>query len=728
MTKFTDIKWIGKAKRCGDEYSTYKKSFILTFKPASAVVRLSSEGISALYINGTFVDGLAGRLPGRVGAYDVKDLLIEGENSITVISGGHFYESERIDMRKKRGVYFSRFALELDADGIRTVSDESWSWSADIGNGQPECFTNVSQDAYDRFWASAAIWSEYDPDINKAVFDVAGEEYEHAVNTKEPKLIIPELTESTDDHATFDFGKVCVGFFELEYSAEADCEATFIFDYSESPDDLIGAESWWRGIVGHMTLHEKLQKGNNKLFITRRRAAHLMRINFPAGVKIKRLMLHSSIKPCVTKGFFRCDDAMLNQIWDVGSYTVNVNRHQEYESCPRQEMKFFIGDGVPDALTDYYAFGDYSLADSSLSYIDTAPSVGIMSNKLQYATDLSDYPAWRVLMVYNHYIYSGNVDFVKKYYSELKEIIEWMYERTNVDGLMFQYPIQTDPFFMFDTAIEYNSSTHRFGEKPYLNALYYRSLVCMSKLAELLGDTSASREYALNAEKVKHAFNERLWSDSAEAYLDTFDTGYIPQDGNALAVLFGLSDTERTQKIFKTMERELWSPYGSPVISKVTNPEFCAPRCNDMVVSPMMNGYEAEARFLNGDAKGAIELIKACWGTMISKGAETFWEFAPKDATTRWPVSAHAWSGSCTYLLSAYIGGIRPAEAGFKKILFAPCGAVNEYRVAVPTPHGLVAASCTTENGKQQYAICLPKALELETDIPGNSVLSVTRY
>ncbi len=728
MANLTDIKWIGKVKRTGDEYSTYEKRFTLSPKNDPAILRLSSDGISVLYINGKFVDGLAGRLPGRVGAYDVTKLLVEGENTVTVLSGGHFYESERIDMRKKRGVYFSRFALELDCGTTRIVSDESWTWFSDIGNGSPECFTNVTQAAYDRFWASAAVWSEYKPNVDDAIFDVAGVEYRRAVNTDDPELIVPKLTEITETYAEYDFGRVCVGFFELEYESAADCEATFVFDYSESHDDLIGAESWWRGIVGHMTLHEKLQKGSHTLFITRRRATHLMRINFPSGVKIKQLVLHSSIKPCVSKGFFRCNDDLLNRIWDVGSYTVNVNRHQEYESCPRQEMKFFIGDGVPDALTDYYAFGDYSLADSSLSYIDSVDAAGLVFDKLQISVCLMDYPAWRIIMVYNHYVYTGNADVAKKYYPELKKIVEWMYECTNAEGLIFQYPIQHDPFFMFDTANEYNSSSHRFGEKPYLNALYYRSLVCMSKLAELCGDTDASHGYAQNAENVKKAFNEHLWSNEAEAYLDTFDTGYIPQDGNTLAVLFGLADKERTRKIFKTMERELWSPYGSPVVSKVTNPDFTAPRCNNEVLSPMMNGYEAEARFLNGDAEGAIKLIKACWGTMIAKGAETFWEFAPKDATTRWPVSAHAWSGSCTYLLSAYVGGIRPAQMGFETVLFAPCGIVNEYRVVVPTPHGLIAASCVTEKGKQHYSLCLPSSLKLETNLPDGAELDVVKY
>jgi hypothetical protein len=81
--------------------------------------------------------------------------------------------------------------------------------------------------------------------------------------------------------------------------------------------------------------------------------------------------------------------------------------------------------------------------------------------------------------------------------------------------------------------------------------------------------------------------------------------------------------------------------------------------------------FEAEARFLHGDAEGALELIDCCWGSMIRKGAKTYWEFAPSDES-QWVARNHGWSSGCTYVISAYVLGIIPSQYGWDKIKFDP--------------------------------------------------------
>lgn len=726
MKIHTDIRWIGKTKRQGDEYSRYTKTFILEEQPAFAEIRYASYGISLLYVNGQFVEGLGGRLPGRIGAFEVTSFLKKGENTVELLLGGHFYQDDSERLRKSRGCTISRAALELTAGDVRVVTDETWHYASDEGEGAPDLFTNVTVEEYEHFWKHAALWKQQEPTAPEAILQTAGEGYRRYLAQKEPTELIPQKIDEGENFTVWDFSRVSVGYFEVEYEAEASGEITLTFDYSEMLNDMYGAEGenvWWRGCIGHCRITEKAEKGHHKLFVTRRRACHYLRVDTTENIRVLNITLHMSIKPYDQKGWFFCDESDLNRIWEVGKYTLQVNRHQEYESCPRHEVKFFIGDGVPDALTDYYAFGDYSLADASLSIVDSLDAAGLVFSPLQTSVCLWDYPAWRVLMVYNHYRYTKDLELVRHYFPGLKNVLNWMMGHTGPEGLIYQYPIQTDPFFMFDTATEYNSSSFRFGEKPYLNALYYRSLRVMSELGTLLGEAEAD-EWNAMADKVYAAFNERLWSEEKGAYLDTFDPTYIPQDGNAIAVLFGLADEEKTKKIFKTVKETLWTPYGAPVISKHTTDT----RCSDNVLSPMMNGYEAEARFLHGDAEGALALIRACWGTMINKGAETFWEFAPVDASTRWPVPAHAWSSGCAYLLSAYVAGIRPAEAGYDKLLFAPSGAVKNFSAVVPTKKGLTAVTCRTENGTQCYTLCLPEGVEVIPELPAGAKMETVRY
>ena len=91
-----------------------------------------------------------------------------------------------------------------------------------------------------------------------------------------------------------------------------------------------------------------------------------------------------------------------------------------------------------------------------------------------------------------------------------------------------------------------------------------------------------------------------------------------------------------------------------------------------------------------------LELIRRVWGTMLEKGATTFWEFTPNDSVSRWPAPCHAWSAGCTYLLSAYVLGIRQTSPKWSSIVFAPRPCDLKYgKGVVVTPSGIIAAAAT---------------------------------
>jgi alpha-L-rhamnosidase len=204
--------------------------------------------------------------------------------------------------------------------------------------------------------------------------------------------------------------------------------------------------------------------------------------------------------------------------------------------------------------------------------------------------------------------------------------------------------------------------------------------------------------------------------------LDTYDTAYIPQDGNALALLFGLAEGERAERVMDTLKRENWSPYGSAMMSAPSRAKDT--RDGVYTISPPFCTYEAEARFLLGDDENALQLIKNCWGTMIRKGAKTFWEYAPNHPADCWQYRAHAWSAGCTYLLSAYVLGIRPQKAGYDKVLFRPSAQLDSFQGVVPTPRGEIAVSC---RGKD-YTLAIPRGLLLKAELPEGTDLNIIEY
>jgi hypothetical protein len=116
---------------------------------------------------------------------------------------------------------------------------------------------------------------------------------------------------------------------------------------------------------------------------------------------------------------------------------------------------------------------------------------------------------------------------------------------------------------------------------------------------------------------------------------------------------------------------------------------------------------------------------------MLRRGAKTFWEYADTSEGKRPPyfTVCHAWGAGCTYLLSAFVLGIRPLEAGYEKLLFAPAGSLDSFEGVVPTQKGLVAVKCESEDGgNKKFTLVLPKNTAYEADLPEGAVLEVIEY
>jgi len=743
MHELTKICRIGIVKRVGNEWSTFVKKINVDTVPDFAAVRFDSQGVCGVFVNGKHIEGNTGRYPNRITYAECTSALVPGENEIKIVLGGHYYQVIRDKIRARAGALFSCVAAQrlLEKDGKTTeyVTDESWACISDDGQTTPTCYSEVTRAEYDRFWLSAALVPEYSPiSCPKAITDVVGAQYQAYISGSKLDFAYPEKVVATNMSAdgaafvanddapfiTYDFGRIYVGYVSVACEAQTEGTLQVLLDYSESTDDFDPeSDSWLAKVARKLSVQQALKKGKNTILLIRRRAGRFMKLVFDCKVKLTSVCFKLSMTPAKQHGWFCCENEMLNEMWEVGKYTLHVNKHQEYESCPRNEMKYFSGDGIIDALIDYYAFGDPSLTYSSLSLAEPTVSGGLPPAKLARNIPLTDYPAWRIISAYNHYLYFGDKYFVEQYFDELAACMDWLTERMNSAYMIYQYPVFYDPFFTASEAVEFTCSFDRLGEKPLVNAVLYKSLLCMAEFADLVGD-QRGKEWRLLAEKVYEAFNERLWDDSVNAYVDTYDRSYVPQDGNALALLFGLAKGERAKLVMASLRKHLWTPYGSALLSQPIEHT----RGGSKTLSPAMNMHEAEARFLAGDADGAMELIKNCWGTMLKKGAKTFWEFAPTNADGRWPVPAHAWSGGCTYLLSAYVLGIRPQKAGYETAVFAPYTGMKSFKGVVPTCRGLIAVSCTTENGKRAYTLAIPKGMEMDIQIPKEDTVTIRQY
>lgn len=753
-SKNTNISWITVPKQSESEWSTYQKSFVLDKKTENATVRFECNCTCALYVNGEFITSGTGRYPERVYYYEITPWLHEGENTLLLMLGDHYFQPFGLDVTQKRTYSFNQFALEFTAafsDGTSLVIPTDSSWVCTDG-GKEQYVTEsaqVTKTEYSRFWENAALWKDvkyYKPKIPDAVLSVVGKEYLDYANKKAPTLIpFDKVVETNMEYSDgsyinknnadecyiiLDFGQPIIGYGELEYTARKDVTFNAKFDYSETVSDFYDNPET-KYYIDRCQITETLSADKSFYRNHRRRAYRYTKMTFTGDVKdftIHSFKIRQSLFPETEKGYFSCSDEMLNKIWEHGKYTLHINKQQEYESCPRNEMLFFAGDGAIDALIDMYAFGNCDMLKTSLSLDHTRNAAGIAPTAaFNRSVWQWDYIAWRVVCIYNYYSYTGDGEFLKLHYSDAVKNIHWLIERMNNNSLLYQTPAFISTSGTGMAQVDWACSLHRIGENVFLNCLLYKALDCISRLANEMGDTENSHSWETLAKTVREKINERLWSDEKKAYLDGMSDN-VAQDANTFAVLFGVADSERADIALETMKQRLWSPYGSTMLDAyLENKDL---RGGNTMISPMMSAFECEARFIHDRAEEGIELIRRVWGTMLEKGATTFWEFTPNDNVSRWPAPCHAWSAGCTYLLSAYVLGIRQTSPKWSSIVFAPRPCDLKYgKGVVVTPSGIIAASWVTdENGVKTFKLAVPKNVECTTSLPDGAKIELIKY
>src|SRR4029077_3902127 len=82
-------------------------------------------------------------------------------------------------------------------------------------------------------------------------------------------------------------------------------------------------------------------------------------------------------------------------------------------------------------------------------------------------------------------------------------------------------------------------------------------------LATVEGDAALSTTYATLAKTLKAAANATLWDATVGAFRDNPTSTLYPQDGNSLAVWFGLVDDVAKARSITAMLRTNWNAYGA---------------------------------------------------------------------------------------------------------------------------------------------------------------------
>jgi hypothetical protein len=402
-------------------------------------------------------------------------------------------------------------------------------------------------------------------------------------------------------------------------------------------------------------------------------------------------MVHETSYPVEWLGNFESNDPLLNQIWKTGAETARLCMQDTYMDSPWRERAQWWDNVAVASRVAYYAFGDVWLLAQAIKHIAVSqePSGAALalypsSNKAIFP----DFGALWVMSVWDHYAESGDLRFLTDMYPAVVRWLRWIEKFRNEEGLLSD--VEGDVF------IDWGSIDRR-GEVAALNIFYIGALRAASKMADVVRRGAEAEEWAGVATRVKNVIARDFWSPERGLYADARVEGklqgHYSKQTNALAALFNIPDHYQKASIF----RQILDDRGLPAIT-----------------TPYFTTYVVEALCASGNVVEALELIRRKWGSMLSSGATTFWEFFTPEGTL-----CQGSASAPTYILQSNILGVVPEG---RRVRIEPNpGDLAWARGVVPTPAGPVRVDWKV--GKHGFAMTLkvPQGLTAVIAAPRNS-------
>jgi len=369
------------------------------------------------------------------------------------------------------------------------------------------------------------------------------------------------------------------------------------------------------------------------------------------GKEIKDLLFEFETThwPGDYKGWFLCDDEVLNKIWYTGAYTIQICTHPHDKSgcylhrlpkkygdfpkhwrskygeyviwdAPRRDREIWIGDMWPECLALLYSFHAPEVMKTSLhAAASQQREDGLIPGSGISIQTFAEYACWWMALLDRLHLLTGDDDFVRDMEPYSRKLMHWLLKELD----------DYNGFLRIDHHQTWAWTLMRRGVVTGSQCVAVAALRGGARLMKLTGDLEFSERLASESERLRDLVEEKLWDEVKGCMKDSLEPpDGIPRvscDSNSLAVLFGIIKGEKAKRALDYLEKNLWTEYGTKTIIPPESEEN-QNWAHNHNVWPFVVGLELEARFEHGDFDGAMRLARNCWGNMVDQGTECFWE------------------------------------------------------------------------------------------------------
>lgn len=577
------------------------------------------------------------------GRYNVKldgNMLFGFPDKVTIPAGKHSLNIKVFNQAAVPSIYVNGSTIK--SDGSWKVTYEDKEWIDESGK--------ASDTSSGTLYLDAASWNFNSPDAPPSTYKLATKPQPAVSHKQVGKGVL------------YDFGKETFGYPKFNGLKG---KGTLSVYYGESPEEALSVDSC--ETLDHLSIDQPAAKDYT---VDLSKAFRYVYVEKDNALSYDSVSMLYEYLPLEYKGNFRCNDALVNKMWDVGIYTLHLTTREFFIDGIKRDRWLWSGDAYQSYLMNYYSFFDPDAASRTIFALRGKDPV------TSHVNTIMDYTFYWFMSIYDFYQYTGNKKIIEQLYPRMKSLMDYCLSRRDKDGMM--QGLAGD--WVFIDWADFKMS--KAGQVSFEQLLFCRSLETMALCSNLLNDKQQADNYTKLAVDLKAKLLPAFWSDKAGAFVHNRENGQqsaqITPFTNMFAVLFGYLDKTKTEAVKQNV---LLNPHAL----KIT--------------TPYMRFYELEALCALGEQKHVLKEMRDYWGGMIKLGATTFWEKYNPERTNQTAMYGrpfgnsfcHAWGASPIYLLGKYYLGVKPTSPGYKTYDIEPnLGDLQWMEGDVPTPNGKV--------------------------------------
>jgi len=666
----------------------------------------------------------------KYNTFNVTDQISTGDNIIGVTLGNGRYFGMRFDRDKemtgRQFFGFPKLLAQLEityADGsLQTVvSDDSWKVTA---NGPIRANNEYDGEEYDAT-KELTGWDKtgYDDSAwaNAELVGAPGGKLESQLNRniKVMETIQPVgIKQLQPDVFIMDMGQNMVGWLRMKVSGEKGKQVKLRFAEVLQPDGSL----YLANIRGAQVTDIYTLKGDGvetwEPSFTYHGFRYVEITGYPGTPAISNFEGRVVYDEMNVSGTFETSDKTINQIYKNAYWGIRGNYRGMPTDCPqRDERMGWLGDRAVGSHGESFVFDNHLLYAKWLDDIEQAQREDgsipdVAPNYWMVYSDNMTWPGAYVIIANMLYEQFGDMEPVRKHYESMKKWMSYMRGKYMVDNIMTKDTYGDWCMPPESPELIHSKDPARKTDAAVLGTtFYYRMLYLLERFANLLDKPGDAKAFADEAIAVKHSFNEKYFNAETQQYSNNAVTA------NLLPLCYGMVPKEYEQGVFANIVHKTMNDFNGHVSTGLVGAQWLMRGLTD-------NGRPDIA------LKIATNRTYPSWGYMAEKEATTIWELWNGDTGDPGMNSGNhvMLLGDLLVWYYEYLGAIKAAEPGFKKIEMKPCipEGLDYVNASYHSVYGVIKSTWKKEGAKFVWKITVPCNTTAEVYVPAKASSEVT--